>query len=408
MEAYLNGSLDDAAMHQVEKLLLDSPFEAEAMEGLSSLSKSERAEDLAALRKDLTDRRKRYSTFRWWYVAAAIALISLVSIFVFRPQSTLPEPPVLAQEESAKKNVQVPDTAESNVAEEPSDLIALNQSKRETVQKPKPVEDKEQGETDQQQLRSAQSDQPMTDDIEVIIPQDTAPEEAEGLEADPEISIEPSQVPMKTPSVDRSKVGRIAGEPLPVSDESGRRVRGRIIMQDGTPLPGVNVAIRGTDKGTNSNVEGYYEIDVPKDATLVFSMLGLEEQTIAEPRENELNVTMKQGDVLLSEQLITSFTQTDSVNVIGASPISGEESYNLYLKENQRYPPSDQEGTVVIRITVGPDGNISNMEVTRSIGPMFDSEAMRLIREGPIWLPALENGEPVTDHVLIEVEFKKE
>ncbi len=50
--------------------------------------------------------------------------------------------------------------------------------------------------------------------------------------------------------------------------------------EDGSALPGVSIAIKGSGKGTTTNAEGKYSISAPKGATLVFSFLGFESQSL--------------------------------------------------------------------------------------------------------------------------------
>jgi len=320
---------------------------------------------------------------------------------------------MIAQQESTSEQPEAPETTEeADIALDSSDLIAMNDAPEEesgeaaTKKRERPADT---GVASLQQEKAMQEALPP--ETQTMISDEELPEEVEALDVAPEVAAieeERDRVAMKIPSTERSKVGRLAGEPIALSDQAGRTIRGRIIMEEGTISGGIKIAIRGTEKGTRSDVEGFYEIDVPNDATLVFSMLGLEDQAITKPTEPELNVTMKQGNAVLSELLITGFNRADSVQITGASPISGKQAYDRYLKENLRYPSSGLEGTVVIRVSIGMDGSISETTVTRSLGPLFDEEAIRLIREGPIWLPAIQDGTPVTDHVLVEVEFSKD
>jgi TonB-dependent starch-binding outer membrane protein SusC len=46
-------------------------------------------------------------------------------------------------------------------------------------------------------------------------------------------------------------------------------------LEDGSPLPGVNVIVKGTKQGTVTDFNGKYTLSVPKSATtLVFSYIG--------------------------------------------------------------------------------------------------------------------------------------
>lgn len=84
---------------------------------------------------------------------------------------------------------------------------------------------------------------------------------------------------------------------------SAQEVTGIVTDEDGTPLPGVNVSEKGSDKGTTTNFDGEFSIEVPQDATLVFSFVGFEQQEVAVNGRQQLQVVMKTG-VSLSEVMV--------------------------------------------------------------------------------------------------------
>ena len=60
-----------------------------------------------------------------------------------------------------------------------------------------------------------------------------------------------------------------------------RTVTGKVTDQNGEPLPGATVMVKGTTQGTITDAEGNYSLsNVPDDATLVFSFVGMETQEI--------------------------------------------------------------------------------------------------------------------------------
>ena len=56
-----------------------------------------------------------------------------------------------------------------------------------------------------------------------------------------------------------------------------RTVTGAVTGEDdGTPVPGVNVIVKGTSAGTVTDIDGLYQVGVPdEDGVLVFSFIGL-------------------------------------------------------------------------------------------------------------------------------------
>lgn len=78
-----------------------------------------------------------------------------------------------------------------------------------------------------------------------------------------------------------------------------RKLTGRVTDESGTSLPGVTVVIEGTTVGTVTDVDGNYALNCPEQEglTLVFSFVGMETQQITVGERNEVNVTMKAGEL---------------------------------------------------------------------------------------------------------------
>jgi protein TonB len=90
----------------------------------------------------------------------------------------------------------------------------------------------------------------------------------------------------------------------------------------------------------------------------------------------------------------------NKVEVEAAFP-GGEQAWVRYLRKNlDANVPIDNgapEGTyqVVIRFIVGKDGAISDVQSETKHGYGMEQEAMKIIRKGPKWTPALQNGRNV-------------
>src|SRR3989337_2750192 len=65
-----------------------------------------------------------------------------------------------------------------------------------------------------------------------------------------------------------------------------RTISGTLTTNDGSPLPGINIIIKGTTVGTTTDINGYYSIDVPVGETLVFSFIGMQTREIVVTRDN--------------------------------------------------------------------------------------------------------------------------
>jgi hypothetical protein len=66
-----------------------------------------------------------------------------------------------------------------------------------------------------------------------------------------------------------------------------RTISGRLTSsEDGSPLPGVSITIKGTNVGTATDADGYYSIQVPIGATLVFSFIGMQTREVVVTENN--------------------------------------------------------------------------------------------------------------------------
>ncbi|MDU1904748.1 MAG: energy transducer TonB [Dysgonomonas sp.] len=81
-----------------------------------------------------------------------------------------------------------------------------------------------------------------------------------------------------------------------------------------------------------------------------------------------------------------------------------------YLRNNLRYPPvvanERLEGLVIVRFDVSPEGKVLNPEITQSMHPECDKEAIRVVSEMQDWLPAVNNGKYVSSYQYLPVRFK--
>lgn len=87
-----------------------------------------------------------------------------------------------------------------------------------------------------------------------------------------------------------------------------RRIVGKITSaDDGSPLPGVSVVLKGINRGTSTDAEGTYSIAVPagKGAVLVFSFVGFRTQEIPVGNQSELNISMASDSRILTEVVVT-------------------------------------------------------------------------------------------------------
>ena len=76
--------------------------------------------------------------------------------------------------------------------------------------------------------------------------------------------------------------------------------------EDGSALPGAYIKIKGTNTGTAADANGNYQLNVPRDATLVFSTIGYLTEEVDVAGQSVVNVTLAGDVVQMSEVVVTA------------------------------------------------------------------------------------------------------
>lgn len=97
-------------------------------------------------------------------------------------------------------------------------------------------------------------------------------------------------------------------------------VTGTVTSSDeGSPLPGVNVVVKGTSRGTTTDADGKYTLQIPAaDAVLIFSFIGYTSQEIPVSARSVVDVTMTPDIQQLGEVVVVAYGTQARENVTGA------------------------------------------------------------------------------------------
>lgn len=92
----------------------------------------------------------------------------------------------------------------------------------------------------------------------------------------------------------------------------GNMVKGTVTSAaDGTGLPGVNILIEGTVKGTTTDLEGNYSITAENSDVLVFKMVGMQTVRVDVGNQSIIDVTLQEESKLLEGVVVTGFQEVD-------------------------------------------------------------------------------------------------
>jgi TonB-linked SusC/RagA family outer membrane protein len=96
-------------------------------------------------------------------------------------------------------------------------------------------------------------------------------------------------------------------------------ISGTVTDESGESLPGVTVIIKGTTNGTVTNMDGNFSIsNIPDNATLAFSFIGMLSQEIAVGSQTSINVTMKVDAIGIEEVVAIGYGTQRKSNIVSA------------------------------------------------------------------------------------------
>lgn len=120
-----------------------------------------------------------------------------------------------------------------------------------------------------------------------------------------------------------------------VSYGQDKTITGTVTDQNDLPLPGVNVLVKGTTNGTQTDFDGNYQIEGSEGVTLVFSYLGQKTLEREVGESNKLDVQMEEDTAQLDEVIVVGYGSqskrkvTDNIATITSDQINEIPTPNL-------------------------------------------------------------------------------
>lgn len=438
MQGYLEENLPDKEMHQIERHLLDCELCADAMEGLSIIKDPAQADESVfelkrkvrkrSLREPVRKRKKKPAPLLWRHMSVAAATIILVAgnILVFKLNTSQKsiQPISLSQEKAQPSSpaLTLPDAARQQAPaySDASPVENTNGSKRKAAANAsKPAPQASTKETSVEK-RVTESDAGLAPEVAIDqIEEQLIDKEAIVLQEQESIR----QVPQAVVAEAKREEARkevLSGKRAPAPSEAVGitqnfiTISGKVAAVSDTTmfLPGVKVNIKGTNTSITTDYRGRFSLAVPPKSTLVFSIEGMNTAEVSVASRKPVNVLLQQKGVeqeTTADDVPEEIIEEDNLSY-KPQPENGLMSYRTYLKKNLVYPlaarQNNIQGNVRVEFSVKADGQMADLVIKKGLGYGCDQEAMRLIKEGPAWKPAIANGKKVERKITVFVPFK--
>ncbi|MGO4912656.1 SusC/RagA family TonB-linked outer membrane protein [Leeuwenhoekiella sp. W20_SRS_FM14] len=141
-----------------------------------------------------------------------------------------------------------------------------------------------------------------------------------------------------------------------------KTITGTVTDQSNVPLPGVNVVVKGTNLGTQTDFDGNYSISASQGETLTFSYVGFTAKDMVVGASNKLNITLEEGESL-QEVIVLGYTTRSVDEVTGSS-----------VQVNS----ADIESVPFVSADQALQGKVAGLQISQSSGTPGSTQDIRI------------------------------
>ena len=131
------------------------------------------------------------------------------------------------------------------------------------------------------------------------------------------------------------------------------KVHGNVKDSYGEPVVGANVIVKGTTSGTVTDIDGNYQIEAPKDSTLIFSFVGYISQSIPIKNRAEISVILEEDVITLGEVVAIGYGTVKKSDATGAVTQVKPDEINKGMATSAQDLLVGQTPGVVVTLTGG-------------------------------------------------------
>jgi len=437
LQRYLRGEMSNEQMHEFERKASEDSFLSDAMEGYEDMLPNNLDRDLDNLDfqmhetflKDVPE--VKSTPFSYMKVAAIVLLVmcfSAVGYFLYYgfPEDILRGKTITMSEEQVDKSApekQEKKAPEVEILEAPEQdveagLVAVPETPRDQRAD---SETRNLRITEEETLDAGAGDE-VPEDQAIPPPVETTEDESDIL-----FDLETTE-----------KSGVEDTDALAVLSITNT-IKGQVVSaSDNQPISNADVGLLSTNERTKTSENGEFSIETtgPGETIIVYAD-GYASNTSRISNSDNITIQLQSIPVTTAARMAAQESQPDrsqpvalqepeesrqkeaadaaaSIEVsLPSNPLPIPEipmvQYQQYLTENLEYPPqaiqNGIEGNVIVEIAVDANGSITNISILLGLGYGCDEEAVRVIRDGPGWQPAVIDGIPTSASKQLAVEF---
>ncbi|HEY3404006.1 MAG TPA: TonB-dependent receptor [Ohtaekwangia sp.] len=162
-----------------------------------------------------------------------------------------------------------------------------------------------------------------------------------------------------------------------VSFAQSKTVTGVVTDENSEPLPGVSIVEKGTTNGTTTDADGRFSLQVPEDATLVFSFIGMRPVEMPVGGQTTLSVAMQADMATLEEVVVVGYGTAKKSDLTGAvASVTGDDLRKMPVASISESLTGRMAGVQVTTTEGSPDAEVNirvrgGTSLSQSNTPLF-------------------------------------
>ncbi|MEY4383187.1 MAG: hypothetical protein RI995_729, partial [Bacteroidota bacterium] len=169
-----------------------------------------------------------------------------------------------------------------------------------------------------------------------------------------------------------------------VAFAQGQTLQGKVSSSSGEPLASATVSVVGTTRGTLTDGSGNFKIDLKKNETVRFSMIGYTAKSIAYTGQGSLNVVLESDDKTLNEVVVVGYGSTSKKELTGAVQTIGYKELKDLPVTQIGQKLQGQLAGVQINQTTGQPGKGMNIRIRGQLSVSAGSDPLYVVDGFPI------------------------
>lgn len=169
-----------------------------------------------------------------------------------------------------------------------------------------------------------------------------------------------------------------------LNQQNTHKVSGTVIDQDGEPVIGANVVLKGTTTGTVTDIDGNFSLDLPSSSgTLQVSFMGYNTKEVAVSGKSQLKITLTEDTQLLDEVIVVGYGTMRKNDVTGSIvSVKGGELTKGSTSSVEQALAGKLAGVQVVQNSGAPGGDVSIL--IRGVGTINNAAPLYVVDGVPI------------------------